>query len=168
MRKHLSLLVLAALMVGLVGCDHVTKHLAVTRLEARAPVPVVPGFLDLAYTENRDVSFGLLRLVPEPARFPLILGLELLLGLGVAGFWVVRRRRGEASGLEQLACALVLAGDAGNLLDRITVGHVVDFIHLHHWPVFNVADICIVGGVALFLWSQRRLAPRRATRSGAG
>lgn len=156
MRKHLSLFALAALMVGLVGCDHLTKRLAVTRLEARAPVQLIPGVLDLAYTENRDVSFELLRMVPEPARYPLILSLELLLGLGVAGFWVVRRRRGQAAGLEQLACALILAGDAGNLLDRVTEGHVVDFIYLHHWPVFNVADICIVTGVLLFLLVQRR------------
>jgi signal peptidase II len=50
----------------------------------------------------------------------------------------------------------MLAGAAGNLLDRIFRGYVIDFIHVRYWPVFNVADICITAGVILFLWKGLR------------
>jgi len=54
----------------------------------------------------------------------------------------------------RLGLVLILAGALGNLGDRLFRGYVVDFIHVSHWPVFNVADICVSVGAALLLWAQ--------------
>jgi signal peptidase II len=73
---------------------------------------------------------------------------------------VVMLRRQHGSRLLALALALVLGGAIGNLYDRLTLGHVVDFVQLHalglYWPAFNVADSAISVGVALLVWDSLR------------
>jgi len=56
----------------------------------------------------------------------------------------------------RVALGLQLGGAGGNLVDRLRVGHVTDFIHFHFWPVFNVADMSIVGGVILLAYTMLR------------
>jgi signal peptidase II len=58
----------------------------------------------------------------------------------------------QSAGLPLVALVLVTAGAVGNYLDRIVRGYVVDFVHLKHWPVFNVADVYITAGYAVFGW----------------
>jgi signal peptidase II len=137
------------LAVGVVGCDHATKYAAESRLEDAGPVAVVPGVLDLRYVENRDTAFSLFRLLGLPSPPALLAGLQLA-GLTALGVFAWRRRR-IARPLEQAAWALTAAGALGNLLDRVIRGYVVDFIHLHNWPVFNVADAALVAGVGLLI-----------------
>jgi signal peptidase II len=114
--------------------------------------------LDLRYTENRDVSFNALRLIPERVRYPLV----LTLNLATMGLLVLLLRRYRGALVPQLALVLVLGGALGNWLERALRGYVVDFIHLHGWPIFNFADIYIVCGALLLLfWSlptSRRVA----------
>ncbi len=139
----------ACFLLLLVGCDHGTKLLAKSTLEPAArPLALIPGVLDLRYTENRDTAFSLLRHLhlSPPAS---LLGVTSLLALAfLAAVWWVRRR---ASRSEHAAYALVFGGAIGNVIDRLVRGYVVDFIHLRHWPVFNVADIAIVVGLAWLL-----------------
>ena len=89
--------------------------------------------------------------------------------LAVSAVLLVMLRRSGGNRLLAAALALVLGGAAGNLWDRLTLGHVVDFIQVHaagyYWPAFNVADSAITVGVALILWDGLREA--RAAR-GAG
>jgi signal peptidase II len=114
--------------------------------------------LDLRYVENRDIAFNLLAAVPPAVRAPLLVafGAAALVALAVL---LIRSR---AATSERLALALLLAGAAGNYLDRVARGYVVDFIHVPHWPVFNVADALVVAGVALLGLS--RLRARGAAR----
>ena len=149
---------LAPLLVVLLGgCDQVTKHLA--SLELRdASIPLISGVLDLTYTENRDVGFGLLRVIEsDGARRTVILSA----GLALLAFLVYMLARSRESTLAmRLGLAFVAAGAVGNLVDRIARGYVVDFIHLHHWPVFNVSDCClVVGGALIVLDAMRRPRP---------
>ena len=78
--------------------------------------------------------------------------------------WMLRRS--DQSRLAALGLALVLGGALGNLYDRATLGHVVDFVQLHaggyYWPAFNVADSAICVGVALLLWDGFRGTPAPA------
>lgn len=137
----------------LVGCDHVTKHVAKAELESQAPRQVIGSLLDLRYVENTDVAFNLLRWLPLGVRGPMLLGLGAVGVLALAV--LVARRRGSA--WARAALVLVLAGALGNYLDRFFRGYVVDFIHVPYWPVFNVADICVtVGAMALLLVSFAR------------
>jgi len=150
------LLGLLACVAALVGCDHATKLAAATALREHGPVVVVPGVVDLAYTENHDVAFdGLSRLsLHAPAAWLALFA--LLITVAVIVVWVRRRR---SPWLVHAGFACIVAGALGNALDRATRGHVVDFIHVHFWPVFNVADILVVAGIAILALG-RVAAPR--------
>ena len=142
---------LLAATLFLVGCDHVTKHVARTELEQGPPHTLAAGILELNYTENTDSGFGLLCWVAPAIRTPLLTAAQLLGGL--AFLLVCLRRRLPTSA--RFALLLLAAGAFGNGLDRLAHGHVVDFIHLTHWPVFNVADIYITVGAALLILAAR-------------
>ena len=112
-----------------------------------APRELVPGWLGLVRAHNTGIAFSLLADVPTSAL--------VVIALGVAGFLVRAWWKAE-NALEQWAIAAILAGAAGNLLDRLRLGYVVDFIDAHwgphHWPAFNLADTAItLGAVALVL-----------------
>jgi signal peptidase II len=142
------------MILSLVGCDHATKAAAEVALGASGPLSLVKGVLELSYVRNHDTAFSLTRAVDSPAKPFVLAGLALLGTLAiVAAAW---RRRARASRIEQVATALIVAGAAGNLLDRVRQGYVVDFIHVQYWPVFNVADVLIAAGGLLLAWSVAR------------
>jgi signal peptidase II len=152
--------------LALVGCDHATKMAAASALGRRGPVALVPGVLDLHYAENRDTAFSLLHSVHLPGKGAVLVAMSLLgLGAVVVAWW----RRRSASTIEQAAYALLVAGALGNGLDRLRRGFVVDFIEIHHWPIFNVADIAVVAGaVLLAILSLRRSRGERAPSAPVG
>ena len=144
----------------LVGCDLGTKEVARRGLVG-SPIRVVDGLFDLRYTENRDVAFSALRLIPESVRRPLVLSLQAAVAAAIV--FLLARRKFQGT-LEQLGLLLVLGGAVGNLVDRGLRGYVVDFLHLHGWPIFNLADVYIVVGVGLLVvQGLRRGPPRDAT-----
>ena len=152
---RLRLLALILTVVPLVGCDHATKYWAETKLQGAAPIEILPNVLDLTYVRNFDVAFSLLRHVPDGWRFTLIVGLGLL-AIALVSFVLLWRRLPL---LEASAYTLILSGAIGNVSDRILRGYVVDFVHLHYWPVFNAADVWVVLGVALLAVSAVRKGP---------
>ena len=131
----------------LLGCDHGSKHVAKASLAGRAPHTLIARVLDLTYTENNDSGFGLLGRVPVAVRTPLLTATQLV--AGVALLLAALRKRSSRS--LRFALLLISAGAIGNGLDRLFRGYVVDFIHIHHWPVFNVADIYITVGALLLV-----------------
>ncbi|MFB9314910.1 signal peptidase II [Nocardioides plantarum] len=119
--------------------DQVSKLVAVDRLEGRSDVRVVGDLLQLHLTYNPGAAFS-----TGTGLTPLITVVAILAALAVLYY---ARRIGSATWA--VALGLLLAGITGNLTDRLLRepgpmrGHVVDFLQLPHWPVFNVADICI-------------------------
>jgi signal peptidase II len=110
---------------------------------------IIRGFLDFVYTENRGVAFGQLQGSGSFGRWFFVV---LAIAAAVAVFYYfLRTPRNDDRVLG--ACALLLAGIAGNLTDRARLGYVVDFIVVHagswHWPTFNVADASITIGALL-------------------
>jgi signal peptidase II len=158
-----------ALYLGLaltvLGCDHATKLGAEIHLSTGAPISVVSGVLDLQLAHNHDMGFGLMRALPVGPRRWVLLGTGVLLMLGVGVTWYARRRR--ASALELSAYALLVGGGLGNLIDRAARGYVVDFVHLAHWPIFNVADVALLLGVAALLWQANAREGPWVARSAA-
>jgi signal peptidase II len=132
--------------LALVGCDHATKVVAASALERRGPLSILPGLVDLRYAENHDTAFSLLRSIDFPGKVAALFVLSaIILGAVLVTWW--RRRRSSTA--EQMGYALIVAGAVGNAMDRARRGFVVDFIEVHRWPIFNVADVAIVAGVLL-------------------
>lgn len=158
MAKWARSFALLLLVFGLVGCDQVTKTTAKTFLESSGGVPVVNGVVELSYVENRDVAFNALSRVPEPPRQRLLLAG----GAFAIAFIYSLLRRSRRDLMWGGALALVFAGAVGNYADRVVRGYVVDFVHLTHWPVFNLADVYVTLGAMGLLLLSRRSALRRA------
>lgn len=134
--------------------DRVTKLIVERELAGRPPIDVIPGVLSLTYTTNSGGAFGLARSAPL-----LFVGATLI----VAGAIVAASRRLTKRSVA-IALGLVLGGALGNLTDRAIHGSglgggVTDFIDLHVWPVFNLADSAIVVGaivLAIGGWARER------------
>lgn len=160
MRHRLLALFALVLALGLFGCDHASKQLAADHLQASgAAVSVLPGMVELRYTENRDTAFSLSRVLTTPNKAH-VLSVAALLGfLFAAGVWW--RKRKTATAMEHFGFAAIVSGALGNGADRLLRGYVIDFIHVTHWPIFNVADIAVSVGVGLLLLAElrRRRAP---------
>lgn len=116
-------------------------------------IVVLRNYLDFQYAENCGGAWGLLHGASEAVRRPFF----LLVTLGAIAF-IVHLYRGLERGQTAMkwALPLVLGGAIGNLVDRVRLGYVVDFIHAHwrdkaHWPTFNVADIAITVGIGLMV-----------------
>ena len=112
-------------------------------LSLHESVPVIPGVFHLTLVHNRGAAFGILR-------NQLIVFIAVSLAAIAYIIAVIRRSPGR---LQQAALSLVLAGAAGNLIDRVALGYVVDFLDFRVWPVFNVADSAICTGAGLLVWA---------------
>jgi signal peptidase II len=138
--------------VGIYLVDQASKAWAVRALRSDNEYTVVKGFLDFIYTENPGIAFGQLQEGGSFGRWFFV----ALAGAAAVGVFVyfVRTPRNDDRLLG--ACALLLAGIAGNLTDRARFGYVIDFIALHagswHWPTFNVADASITVGALLLAY----------------
>lgn len=109
---------------------------------------LTPSFLHVSFVQNTGAAFGLFK---GQQWFFIVLSIAVI---GWIVWAVARDRLGDR--LLLWACALIVAGALGNLIDRLRFGHVVDFIGVGIWPVFNVADSAISIGVALILWRSLR------------
>lgn len=145
---------LAAVLVAL---DQATKLWAEAALVLGRPVELLP-FLSLTLGYNPGAAFSLLGDAGGWQRWVLA-----AVAAGISAYLLLwLRRAAQGQPLLAAALALVLGGAVGNLIDRLRLGEVVDFIHLHyagfHWPVFNVADMAITLGVGLLILSLFREA----------
>jgi signal peptidase II len=117
---------------------------------------LVPDYLRIRYTENTGAAFGLFRGVPTAMRGLLFHLVSIAAVVLITVYYLRLSGTGREERLARLGLPLVLGGAMGNYLDRLARGFVIDFIEAHwhdrwSWPSFNVADSCIVVGVALLL-----------------
>lgn len=137
---------------GIYMVDQSSKAWAVRALRFGSERTIVRGFLDFVYTENPGIAFGQLQ---EGGSFGRWFFVVLAVAAAVAVlYYFLRTSRNDDRILG--ACALLLAGIAGNLTDRVRLGYVIDFIVVHagswHWPTFNVADASISIGALLLAY----------------
>ncbi len=126
--------------------DQLTKYLAGVCLRGKELV-LIPGVLELCWMENRGAAFGILR---DRQWLFILLALLFLTGAVLVFLHLPHDRGGF---VRRILCAALAAGAAGNLIDRIFLGYVRDFIYvsLIDFPVFNVADICVTAGAAALI-----------------
>lgn len=137
----------ALLTAALVLLDQVVKALVRTHLTLWESVPLVPFVMDLTYVQNTGAAFSILR---SHTWLLTIISLVVSVALAVA-IW----RRVFTHPLGLCALAVVLGGAVGNLIDRALLGSVTDMFMttFMDFPVFNVADICVVlGGIATVVY----------------
>jgi len=152
-----------------VAIDQVSKYVVVSNLElyaSWAPIPAIASWFDFSYVTNTGSAFGLFQ---NGGMFFVIISIIVSL---VILFY--HKYLPDGAWLVRLSLGLQLGGALGNLVDRLRLGHVIDFIHFSFWPVFNLADSAIVCGVALlaFLllredWLERKAAQQKRG-DGAG
>lgn len=147
MRRLAPWLLVAAVVAVL---DQTTKAIVQAALQPGARIPVAP-FLDLVLVFNTGAAFSILAGAGGWQR-----AFFIAIALAAAVLIVHLLRRHPDERLFCAGLALILGGALGNLLDRIVLGHVVDFVLLHaygwHWPAFNVADSAITVGAAALIW----------------
>lgn len=138
--------------LGILSLDQITKAVATRALIFNQPFPVIKGFLYFTLVHNRGAAFGILKD-------------QLLLFIATSLFAIalifVQMKKNKVFDLYRLALILILSGAVGNLIDRVFLGYVVDFIDFRIWPVFNVADSAITIGAALLAWNI--LKPQKCT-----
>lgn len=150
-RNSVWLFLVAAIIIGL---DQYTKWLVYSNLtigEAWSPWEWLMPYARFVYWKNTGVAFGLLQ-----GMNTVFIVLASIVSLGIIYYY---QSIPKVVWLIRLALMLELGGAVGNLIDRIKVGYVIDFISLGNFPVFNVADSCITVGVFILLigvWVQER------------
>jgi signal peptidase II len=136
---------------GVFLIDQTTKAWAVRRLRFGEDIPVIQGFLNFAYAQNTGVAFSMLDDQGNTGRWGLSIVAMVAAVLVVYFFWRTPRTDDRILG----ALALLLAGIAGNVTDRLRLGFVIDFIDVQfgtwHYPTFNVADMAICIGAGLLI-----------------
>lgn len=164
-----------AIILAAIVADQITKSILLYFITGTVPfsgsawdvVPVpylmahVCDFFNIVFTWNPGASFSMLRNLGEAAPIIIIIATGFIIGF--IGYYLFAR----APKYERAPLALVVGGAVGNLIDRARFGAVIDFLDFHvggwHWPAFNVADMCIVIGVA-WLILNFVLARRRCMR----
>lgn len=169
--RRAAMMWMAGMALFAVGLDQLTKELATKALDPQEPMRLLGGFLYLSLTRNAGAAFSLFR--DFTFVFPVI-ALGVIVWIG----WMARTLRSLPWAI---ALGMVLGGAVGNLIDRLFrapapfEGHVVDFLslldpHGQVWPIFNVADMALVGGVILAvlleLTGRQRDGARLAKKNG--
>jgi signal peptidase II len=126
--------------------DRLTKLFFVKSLAVGASIPVIKGFFHFTLVYNRGAAFGMFK-----DQIPFF-----ILTSVIAIFFIIFHLKKSAA-LEKIALGLILAGAAGNLIDRVFLGYVIDFLDFHvqpyfYWPVFNIADSAITIGACMLGW----------------
>ena len=138
-----------------VGCDQSSKQLAKYHLENSSAVAYAGGFIRFVYVENAGAIFGIGAELPESLRLTILLaGIFIIVYLFISSV-IIKKQKVR---LKQISLIILLSGGIGNLIDRIfNEGKVIDFIILGtaniHTAVFNFADLFIIIGTILFVFS---------------
>jgi signal peptidase II len=133
---------LAAVALAAVGADQLTKAIVTSRLDLNDEVHVVGPF-SIHHVTNSGIAFGLFASATSIV--------ILLTGLAVAWMLYFFARSGSRHPVLPVALGLVIGGSISNLVDRVRLGHVTDFLDFKYWPAFNLADTFIVVGVSALL-----------------
>jgi signal peptidase II len=161
MSRYRTLAIITAIIMVL---DQATKLYVDANFRLHETVPVVRGFFHLTYVRNKGAAFGIL--ADNAVRIPFFITVSIIAMIGI--LWYVRRIRDDQK-LTLFSLSLIFSGAFGNLVDRIRLGEVIDFLDVfwqrHHWPAFNVADSAITVGVVLLfidMWREERNTAEKA------
>ena len=143
--RYIILVAVSALVLIL---DQLTKVYIDRTMALHSSITVIEGFFNITYLRNKGAAFGIL--ANSAYRLPFFL---LVSTVAVCVILMVIRRLREDQRVSAVSLSLIFSGALGNLIDRVRLGEVIDFLDVHwqghHWPAFNVADSAICVGVFL-------------------
>ncbi|MBF6620939.1 MAG: signal peptidase II [Patulibacter sp.] len=148
----------AALAIAILIVDQLTKRLVVASIDPGEVRTILP-FLDLVYVRNEGVAFS------SFSGKPWIVGALVGVALIALTIWFARNRNVRYA---WIAAGMLAGGAVGNILDRLTVGHVIDFLKPPSFPAFNVADSSIVVGMGVLVLAMELDHRRNTRRAGEG
>ena len=137
-------------MLASVGLDQLSKYLVVLNMELHESVDIIPGVLRFTYIQNDGAAFGSM---DDKRWIFMVLSTVAIIGILVFMFWKKPQYKLLLSSL-----ILITGGGIGNMIDRVALGYVIDFIDFCAFPkiwmwVFNIADSCVcIGAGLLALW----------------
>jgi len=136
--------------VGLLA-DQASKLYVDRVMTLHQSIPVIDGLFSFTYLRNRGAAFSFLS--NASWRLPFFIVISLVAGVVIL---VALKKMRDDQKMAQAALAMIFSGATGNLIDRIRLGEVIDFLDVfwktHHWPAFNIADSLICVGVVLIAW----------------
>jgi signal peptidase II len=138
--------------VVVVALDQLTKAIVRSQLTMYSSITILPGFVNLTHVRNTGAAFGFLNTADFPLKTVILAAIATgaLIGVGLYAASLARHQLAARTGL-----ALIIGGAAGNLIDRLVEGSVVDFVDVywqtHHFWAFNVADSAITIGVTIMI-----------------
>lgn len=132
-------------LIILVALDQITKWLVVVKLKPIHDIPIIEGIFHLTYVENRGAAFGIFQ---GKHLFFIVITLIVITGVTVYYYKLPKEKKYYWM---RFSLILLVSGAIGNLIDRIRLNYVIDFLYfkLIDFPVFNIADICVVIGVSI-------------------
>lgn len=140
------------IIVAVVLVDQASKLWIVQHFVLHESREILPGLFNLTYLTNNGAAFSLL--AGQPALWRQVFFL-VVAGVALVCIWFAQRTYGRRHRCYAMGLALIAGGAVGNLIDRVRLGFVVDFLDFYlgasHWPAFNVADSAITVGVTLFI-----------------
>lgn len=143
--KPLTLLIIS---LAIIFLDQITKRMVVDYMQLHKSIPLIKNILHLTYIQNTGAGFGILKGWNTTLIF-----LSLIIIGGILFYFdkIIKEKP------MHIPIALILGGAVGNLIDRIFIGHVIDFIDFRIWPAFNVADSAITIGalwLIIYYWNK--------------
>jgi signal peptidase II len=151
--------------LAIVVLDQIVKAIVRREIALNESITVIPGFFDLTRVHNTGTAFGFMNATDFPFK-TVILACVAIGALAALAMYAATLPANQW--LARIGLALILGGAAGNLIDRITEGYVVDFVDLYwagwHFWAFNVADASITVGVALMILDLLGTGSRHVSR----
>lgn len=145
--KSRHLLFIGITIVGII-LDQLTKLYIDRSMKLFDSIPVVERYFHITYVRNKGAAFSFL--ANASWRLPFFITISLIAAVAIVTAFLKLR---EEQKLAQISLAMIFSGAVGNLIDRVRLGEVIDFLDVHwqrhHWPAFNVADSLICVGVFL-------------------
>lgn len=143
---------LVGIALAVLALDQMSKELVRELLPLHGSVTLIPGLLSFTHVRNTGAAFGMLNAVDIPFKPAVMTAIALVALVAIAAYaW----RTTSHEPASQIGLVLILTGAVGNLIDRISAGHVVDFVDVYwrtyHFWAFNVADSAITVGAALLI-----------------
>ncbi len=133
------------MLAGIMILDQIVKYLTVTLLSPGRSIPVIEGIFHITYVQNTGAAFSILA-----GKLGILTAFTGLV-LAFLMYYFIKNSH-TMSPVLKCCYIMIVAGGAGNLIDRVSRGFVVDSFDFRIWPVFNIADISICGGCALLIF----------------